>query len=154
MVQAVGPSENLVVVNLDVTKPSDAESAVKAAVDRFDRIDVLVNNAGNFYAGFFEEIRPEDFRGTDRDQPVRLGKRHPRRAACHARSTLWPHRPDLIDRRNRRAGVRVGLRRVQVRRRRLDRVAFRGGGAVIVSRMCSMPHIHAVQRSMPMPKPA
>lgn len=62
VVQAVGPSENLVVVNLDVTKPSDAESAVKAAVDRFDRIDVLVNNAGNFYAGFFEEIRPEDFR--------------------------------------------------------------------------------------------
>jgi NAD(P)-dependent dehydrogenase (short-subunit alcohol dehydrogenase family) len=26
------------------------------------RIDVLVNNAGNFYAGFFEEISPEDFR--------------------------------------------------------------------------------------------
>jgi NAD(P)-dependent dehydrogenase (short-subunit alcohol dehydrogenase family) len=23
---------------------------------------VLVNNAGNFYAGFFEELRPEDFR--------------------------------------------------------------------------------------------
>jgi len=62
VVQAVGPSENLVVVKLDVTRPSDAESAVKAAVDRFDRIDVLVNNAGNFYAGFFEEIRPEDFR--------------------------------------------------------------------------------------------
>jgi NAD(P)-dependent dehydrogenase (short-subunit alcohol dehydrogenase family) len=62
VVQAVGPSENLVAVNLDVIKPSDAESAVKAAVDRFDRIDVLVNNAGNFYAGFFEEIRPEDFR--------------------------------------------------------------------------------------------
>ena len=33
-----------------------------AAVDRFGRIDVLVNNAGNFYAGFFEEITPEDFR--------------------------------------------------------------------------------------------
>jgi len=62
VIQAVGSSENLVVVNLDVTKPSDAESAVKAAVDRFARIDVLVNNAGNFYAGFFEEIRPEDFR--------------------------------------------------------------------------------------------
>src|ERR1700752_547355 len=61
-VQAVGPSKNLVVVNLDVTNPPNAESAVKAAVDRFDRIDVLVNNAGNFYAGFFEEIRPEDFR--------------------------------------------------------------------------------------------
>jgi NAD(P)-dependent dehydrogenase (short-subunit alcohol dehydrogenase family) len=62
VVQAVGPSENLLVVKLDVTNPSDAQSAVKAAVDRFGRIDVLVNNAGNFYAGFFEEIRPEDFR--------------------------------------------------------------------------------------------
>jgi NADP-dependent 3-hydroxy acid dehydrogenase YdfG len=61
--EAVGPSENLLVVKLDVTNPSDAESAVKAAVDRFGRIDVSVNNAGNFYAGFFEEIRPEDFRG-------------------------------------------------------------------------------------------
>jgi NAD(P)-dependent dehydrogenase (short-subunit alcohol dehydrogenase family) len=62
VVQAIGPSENLLVVKLDVTNPSDAESAVKAAVDRFGRIDVLVNNAGNFYAGFFEEISPEDFR--------------------------------------------------------------------------------------------
>jgi NAD(P)-dependent dehydrogenase (short-subunit alcohol dehydrogenase family) len=60
--QAVGESADLLVVKLDVTNPSDAESAVKAAVDRFGRIDVLVNNAGNFYAGFFEEITPEDFR--------------------------------------------------------------------------------------------
>src|SRR6185369_4190146 len=59
---AIGESENLLVVKLDVTNPADAESAVKAAVDRFDRIDVLINNAGNFYAGFFEEISPEDFR--------------------------------------------------------------------------------------------
>ena len=55
-------SDDLLVVKLDVTKPDDARSAVAAATARFGRIDVLVNNAGNFYAGFFEEISPDDFR--------------------------------------------------------------------------------------------
>ncbi len=57
--KALGESADLLVVRLDMTKPSDAESAVKATVDRFGRIDVLVNNAANFYAGFFEELTPE-----------------------------------------------------------------------------------------------
>src|SRR5271165_3482636 len=57
--QAVGESANLLVVKLDVTNPADAESAVKAVIDRFGRIDVLVNNAASFYAGYFEELSPE-----------------------------------------------------------------------------------------------
>jgi NAD(P)-dependent dehydrogenase (short-subunit alcohol dehydrogenase family) len=60
--EVLGEHENLLAVSLDITDPDAAEAAVKAAVDRFGRIDVLVNNAGNFYAGFFEEISPQQFR--------------------------------------------------------------------------------------------
>ena len=57
--RAVGDSPDLLVVKLDVTSPADAEAAVKAVIDRFGRIDVLVNNAASFYAGYFEELTPE-----------------------------------------------------------------------------------------------
>lgn len=57
--KAIGKADSLLAVRLDITSRSDAEAAVKAAVARFGRIDVLVNNAGNFNAGFFEELTPE-----------------------------------------------------------------------------------------------
>src|SRR5688572_30610269 len=59
--KALGQSNDLMPVRLDVTSGADAEAAVRAAVDRFGRIDVLVNNAASFYAGFFEELTPEQF---------------------------------------------------------------------------------------------
>ncbi|GAA1748374.1 SDR family oxidoreductase [Aeromicrobium alkaliterrae] len=59
---AVGAHENLLTVALDVTDPEAAEHAARAAVDRFGRIDVLINNAGNFYAGYFENISPAQLR--------------------------------------------------------------------------------------------
>jgi NAD(P)-dependent dehydrogenase (short-subunit alcohol dehydrogenase family) len=59
---AIGATEDLLALKLDVTNPADAQAAVQATLDRFGHIDVLVNNAANFYAGFFEEITPADFR--------------------------------------------------------------------------------------------
>jgi len=57
--RVLGKSNDLLAVKLDVTSRADAEAAVRAAVERFGRIDVLVNNAASFYAGYFEELTPE-----------------------------------------------------------------------------------------------
>jgi NAD(P)-dependent dehydrogenase (short-subunit alcohol dehydrogenase family) len=57
--EAIGvSSEDLFIVKLDVTDPQEIQAAVNSAVDKFGTVDVLVNNAGNFYAGFFEELSP------------------------------------------------------------------------------------------------
>ena len=57
--QVLGTSSDLLAVTLDVTSDADAKAAAGAAVDRFGRIDVLVNNAASFYAGYFEELTAE-----------------------------------------------------------------------------------------------
>ena len=60
--QAVGRHKNLLAVALNITSPEAATAAVKTAVERFGRIDVLINNAANFYAGYFETLSAEQFR--------------------------------------------------------------------------------------------
>src|SRR3954447_4327281 len=58
---SLGEADELLVVELDITSPVSAKAAVQSTLDRFGRIDVLVNNAGNFFAGFFEELSVEQF---------------------------------------------------------------------------------------------
>jgi NAD(P)-dependent dehydrogenase (short-subunit alcohol dehydrogenase family) len=60
--EALGEHDDLLAAALDVTDPTAAEAAVVAAVERFGHLDVLINNAGSFQAGFFEEMTPEAFR--------------------------------------------------------------------------------------------
>jgi NAD(P)-dependent dehydrogenase (short-subunit alcohol dehydrogenase family) len=59
---AIGHHDDLLAIKLDITRLEDAHAAVADGVAQFGRIDVLVNNAGNFYAGFFEELSPEQVR--------------------------------------------------------------------------------------------
>ncbi|MDO7926275.1 SDR family oxidoreductase [Pseudomonas sp. KFB-139] len=59
---AVGSHPDLLTVKLDITQPEDAQAAVALAIEKFGKIDVLINNAGNFYAGFFEELTQEHVR--------------------------------------------------------------------------------------------
>ncbi len=56
VVRAFPENPALLVVKLDVISAEDAEAAAKATIERFGRIDVLVNNAASFYAGYFEEL--------------------------------------------------------------------------------------------------
>jgi NAD(P)-dependent dehydrogenase (short-subunit alcohol dehydrogenase family) len=60
--RTLGQHDDLLADALDVTDQAAARAAVAAAVERFGQLDVLVNNAGSFQAGFFEEMTPEAFR--------------------------------------------------------------------------------------------
>ncbi len=55
------PSASLVLVDGDIGKKETGAKVADAAVEHFDHIDLLVNNAGIYVAKPFTEYTPEDF---------------------------------------------------------------------------------------------
>lgn len=57
-----GVSDRLDIVRLDVTLSGEIEDAVRHTMDRYGRIDVLVNNAGYAVGGFIDDVPIEAWR--------------------------------------------------------------------------------------------
>ena len=57
-------NENLLVANADVTKENDMNNIVNQTLNKFQKIDILINNAGFgalglFYSIIFSKIHPD-----------------------------------------------------------------------------------------------
>jgi short chain dehydrogenase len=125
---AVGEHEQLLVARLDITDAQSAERAVAVAVARFGRIDVLVNNAGNFLGGFFEELSPRQVRS--QIETNRFGPMTVTRAVL---PLMRKQRSGLVISISPQPGqqpIRLDLRGVEVRAGGLDRGPGRRGRAL------------------------
>ena len=78
----VGDLDDVLVAVLDVTDADSVSAAVAAAIERFGRIDVLVNNAGVSFKGYFEEMSPAQVDAPVGDEPAGPDERHPGGAAA------------------------------------------------------------------------
>lgn len=57
----ISNNENIMIHKTDVTKRNDVINLVKASIDKFARIDVLINNAGIMPLSYIEEGRVDDW---------------------------------------------------------------------------------------------
>ena len=58
--EKLGNSDRVAFIAADITQPANAQTIVDAALERFGRLDVLVNNAGIFYNKPFTDYTVED----------------------------------------------------------------------------------------------
>ena len=55
-------SRQVILIELDVTDVVASRGAVNVAIERFGRLDVLLNSAGYAHIGPFEQVSEDDFR--------------------------------------------------------------------------------------------
>lgn len=57
----IANTDNVLIIKTDVTIRKDVETLIKSTMDKFGRVDVLVNNAGIMPLSYIEEGRVEDW---------------------------------------------------------------------------------------------
>ncbi|WP_286857350.1 SDR family NAD(P)-dependent oxidoreductase [Sphingobacterium sp. UBA7625] len=60
----IGNNENLLLLKLDITDEKEVRTVIEQGIEKFGRIDVLLNNAGYYLVGSLEEISDLEFRKT------------------------------------------------------------------------------------------
>ena len=95
--KAIGQSENLLTVTLDVTKPADADAAVKAALERFGRIDMSGQQCRELLRGLLRGADPGPDRSAACQHSYWPDERHPRCPAGDAQAGVRQGHLDLVD---------------------------------------------------------
>jgi len=57
-------NEHLLSLKVDITNETEVKSAIENGIEKFGRIDIVLNNAGYYLVGSLEEISNEEFRRT------------------------------------------------------------------------------------------